>query len=262
MSQVWITGASSGIGEALAREYARSGWDVVLSARRKERLEELQKEFKGYGVNASVVPLDLADSSAFQSLAKETWTSAGPIDLLINNGGISQRSMAMDTSLEVDRRLMEVDYFGTIALTKAVLPLMVENGGGHIATITSLVGVIGSPWRSAYAAAKHALHGFFDSLRAEMQREQNGVYVSLICPGFIKTELSKVALTGSGTELGQMDDAQAKGMPTDVMARKVKSALDKKKAEIHVGGFEINAIKIFRWFPGIFRRMLVNAKVR
>jgi short-subunit dehydrogenase len=183
----------------------------------------------------------------------------GGIDILINNGGISQRSKALDTSLEVDKKLMDVNYFGTIALTKAVLPHMLLHELGHIVTISSLVGIIGSPLRSSYSAAKHALHGFFDSLRAELG--DSPVQITLICPGFIRTDVSKNALTGDGAPLGTMDDATGNGMLPEVLAQQVLRAIEKGKEEVYIGGKEIIAIYFKRFLPGMFSKFIKKAKV-
>lgn len=153
------------------------------------------------------------------------------MDVLVNNGGISQRALAKDTALEVDKRRMDVNYFGTIALTKSLLPGMLTHQLGHIVTITSLTGKFGSPYRSSYAASKHALHGFFDSLRAELA--QTPVRVTLICPGFVRTNVSIHALKGDGSQLGTMDDATDHGMDPAVLARKMMRAIEQGREEVY-----------------------------
>ena len=184
----------------------------------------------------------------------------GGLDLLLHNGGISQRSLIKETQLEVDRRLMEVNYFGTVALTKAVLPYFIQNKKGHFAVVTSLVGKFGSPYRSSYAGAKHALHGFFDTLRAE--HYQDNIAVTLICPGFIHTQVSVNAVTGDGSPLGEMDQAQAQGMSAEACADQLLRALLRKKEEVYIGGKETWAVYLKRFFPGIFSRILRKANVR
>ena len=184
----------------------------------------------------------------------------GGLDLLLHNGGLSQRSLIKETQLEVDRRLMEVNYFGTVALTKAVLPYFIQNKKGHFAVVTSLVGKFGSPYRSSYAGAKHALHGFFDTLRAE--HHQDNIAVTLICPGFIHTQVSVNAVTGDGSPLGEMDQAQAQGMSAEACADQLYRALLRKKEEVYIGGKETWAVYLKRFFPGLFSRILRNANVR
>jgi short-subunit dehydrogenase len=187
-------------------------------------------------------------------------SKVGKIDILINNGGISQRSLAKDTALEVDQKLMAINYFGTVALTKAVLPSMLTHHLGHIVTITSLTGKFGTPYRSSYAASKHALHGFFDSLRAELV--QASIKVTLVCPGFVRTNVSINALTGSGSKLGTMDEATDKGMDPDQLARKILRAIENEKEEVYFGGKEVLGVYMKRFFPRYFSKMLQKAKVR
>ena len=169
---VWITGASSGIGEALAKAYNKQGAKLILSARREKELERVKANCPNQNAEIMVLPLDLTASDSFAEKVLKVVQHFGTIDLLINNGGISNRGMAKDILLEVDRRVMEVNYFGTIALTKAVLPIMIANDSGQIAVITSMVGKFATPMRSAYSASKHALHGFFDALRYELIKEK------------------------------------------------------------------------------------------
>jgi short-subunit dehydrogenase len=179
---------------------------------------------------------------------------------LVNNGGISQRALAKETTLEVDKKLMAVNYFGTVALTKALLPNMLTHQLGHIVTITSLTGKFGSPYRSSYAASKHALHGFFDSLRAELYDAH--IKVTLICPGFIRTNVSKNALTGDGAKLGTMDEATDKGMDPARLAHKILQAIEDGKEEAYFGGKEVLGVYLKRFFPHYFAKMILKAKVR
>lgn len=251
---VWITGASAGIGAALARAYARAGAALVLSARRVEALEAVRAQCLGLGAaDAAVVPLDLARPDGHAAAVDRVVADFGRIDLLVNNGGISQRSLARDTVLDVDRRLMDVNFVGTVSLTKAVLPVMTRQRGGHIAVVTSLVGHIGTPKRSAYAASKHALHGFFDSLRAEVWRDD--IAVTLVCPGFVRTDVSLNALAGDGRPHATMDRGQANGMDPDVCARKIRRGLERRRAEVWVGGKEVFAVWIERFCPPLYRFM-------
>ncbi|MBI2379867.1 MAG: SDR family oxidoreductase [Gammaproteobacteria bacterium] len=255
---VWLTGASSGIGEALAYALSRRGARLILSARRAEELERVRRLCDNPDWHW-VMPLDLEHSEEFPAKVKAAEEHFGRIDLLINNGGISQRARAQDTALAVDRRIMEINYFGTIALTKAVLPGMLARRAGHIATVTSLVGHFGTPLRSGYAASKHALHGFFDSLRAELWEQ--GVGVSLICPGFIHTNLSYAAVLGDGSPQSTMDDAQAHGYPATLCAEDILTGLAKGKEEFSVGGRERLGVYLKRFFPGLFSKMIRKAKV-
>jgi len=256
---IWITGASSGIGEALAYSLAKNGAKLILSARRKEELERVKVACQLADNEVFILPLDLEKSADFPAKVKEAIAYFGKIDILVNNGGVSQRSLAKDTGMEVDRRIMEIDYFGTIALTKALLPDFLEKKAGKFVVITSLVGKFGTPMRSAYSAAKHALHGFFEALRAESWKEN--VKVLIVCPGFIKTQVSVNALIGSGGKQGTMDNAQANGMSAEKCAEKIVSAIKKDKEEVYIGGNEVFGVYLKRFLPSIFSKVLRKAKV-
>ena len=258
---VWITGASSGIGEALIRVLAEKNNKLILSSRKPDTLEKVKASLpETVRENAKILPLDLSQPETLNDKASEALRLFGTIDILINSGGISQRAMAMDTQIEVDRRLMEVNYFGTVILTKAVLPSMIENGFGHIVAISSLAGKFGTPFRSGYAASKHALHGFFDSLRAELYTKN--IHVTLVTPGFVKTNVSINALTEDGKALNQMDEGQEKGMTAEQCARKIIRGIEKEKNELLMGGKETLAVYIKRFFPGLLARIVRKAKVR
>ena len=200
--KVWITGASSGIGEALARVLDRRGARLVLSARRSERLEAVKASLTRPQEHR-VLPLDVTATDRAAEHVAEALTG-GPVDVLVHGAGISQRSRAAETELAVDRRLMEVNFFGAVALTKAVLPSMLDRGAGHFVVVSSLVGKISTPLRSGYSASKHALHGFFDAVRAELY--ERGIRVTLACPGFIRTEITLHALTGDGIRPRRKDE--------------------------------------------------------
>lgn len=255
----WVTGASSGIGEAVVYELINKGAKVVISARRKEVLEEVRAKSSN-PENIMILPLDLADIKTFDSKVAEVLAHFGRIDILFNNGGISQRGMALETDLSVDRKIMEIDYFGTIALTKAVAPNMVNQKAGHFVVTSSLVGKFGSPWRSSYAAAKHALHGFFDSLRTELH--DHNIKVTMVCPGFIKTDVSVNALGSDGNPTGEMDNAQANGMTAHECAKRIINAVENDKLETVIGGTERFGVLLKRLFPGLFAKMILKRSVR
>ena len=255
---VWITGASSGIGEALAYTFSNKGAKLILSARNEERLREVQKRC----INPEkhlVLPLDLLDADSLPEKCYKVLNRFGHLDILVNNSGVSQRCLVAQTGIETDRRIMETNFFGTIALTKAVLPSMLEKRSGHIVVISSVAGKLGTPLRSSYSASKHALHGFFDSLRAETWKQ--GIRVTIVCPGFIRTNISINALTGDGTPQGTMDDAQACGMLPQQCAQKILRSIEKNKAEVYIGGKEILGIYLKRFVPGILNMIIKKAKV-
>jgi len=260
---VWITGASSGIGAALAEHYARLGASVILSSRNESQLQTVALRCvkisapsdgkKRKSPDFFVVPVDMAST---ESIAK-AWAEVGklnrPIDILINNAGISQRSLTRDTGTEIDRKVMELNFFGTLTLTKMVLPHMLTHGGGHIAAISSIVGKFGFPLRSAYSASKHALKGFFESLDAEERKHR--IFVTLVYPGFITTKISVNALTADGTAHGAMDNNQKQGMAPEICARKIERAIRRRKHEVLVGRKELLLVHIRRFLPALYYTM-------
>jgi len=259
--RIWITGASSGIGEALAKALAEHGAQLILSARNEVEINRVSAACLKAGASSVLVqPLDLEQHDRIPSIVELVLNKVGKVDILINNGGVSQRSLARETSLEVDKKLMAINYFGTVALTKALLPNMLMHQLGHIVTITSLTGKFGTAYRSSYAASKHALHGFFDSLRSELSEAH--IKVTLICPGFVHTNVSRNALTGDGAKLGTMDEATEKGMDPDRLAHKILQAIENGKEEAYFGGKEVLGIYLKRFFPAYFSKMLRKAKVR
>ncbi|MFZ6053420.1 SDR family oxidoreductase [Halocola ammonii] len=250
---IWITGASSGIGEHLTYELGKSSAKIVISARRAEVLEKV-KNACTFPQNITVLPLDLSKPETFTTAVEKITSDLGRIDILVNNGGISQRSRAEETPVEIDRKVMEVNFFGNIALTKAVLPTMKRQGSGKIVVTSSLMGKFGFFLRSAYAASKHALHGFYDSLRLEM--EDDGISVLLLCPGFIRTDISKNALDSSGKKTGEMDDNQDSGMSPDKAAKEIVRAIRKNKKEVLIGKGETFGAYMKRFAPGLFHKIL------
>ncbi|MFN8342157.1 MAG: SDR family oxidoreductase [Cyclobacteriaceae bacterium] len=261
---VWITGASSGIGEHLAYAMASKGARLILSARRKEELERVKGNCPaGSQANIRILPLDLSEAGMLKLSTEAALQLFGHVDILVNNGGISQRSLAKETAPEVDRRIMEVDFFGTLALTKYLLPHFLSRRSGHFVTVSSVMGKIGTPYRSGYAAAKHALHGFFDSLRAELFQESRDIHVTLICPGWIRTNVTLNALTGTGEPLNSMDDTTDQGLPPEQCAAAIVNGIEKKKNEVYIGGLkEVGAVYLKRFLPGLFARIVRTAKVR
>lgn len=254
---VWITGASSGIGEALAVRFARDGARLVLSARRQSELERVAASCREAGLTAEqvlVLPLDVTDWESLPGAVRAVLDTFGTIDLLVNNAGVSQRSLCKDTDMSVYQKLMDVDVMGQIALTKAVLPHMLERGSGHLAVTASVAGKVGVPLRTGYCAAKHAVMGFFDALRAEV--EGKGVKVSTIVPGFIRTDISRNALAGDGSAFGEVDEDIAGGMNVTECAEVIFKGLKAGKREIPVGkGKEMAALWIKRIAPEVLFRI-------
>lgn len=257
-SVVWLTGASSGIGEELAYQLAKKGAKLIISSRRKNELDRVKTHCESD--NVQVLPLDLSDAFSLGQKPKEAETFFGPIDILINNAGVSQRDTIINTSMEVYRQLMEINYFGYISLTKSLLPQMVERKRGHHVVVSSTVGIINTPYRSGYGAAKHALHGFYDALRAEHTKDK--IKVTLVLPGFIKTNVSNNALTGNGSPQQKMDKTHVDGMEAAVCAKHIIKSIERNQNELYVGGMkEKAAIYLKRFWPAMAARAIRTFKV-
>ena len=254
---IWITGASDGIGKELALQLAKKGAKIILTARNQEKLEAVKNSLAGEG--HLVYPMDLLKTELIPDAAKEVLGKMGTIDMLINNAGISQRSLAKNTALEVDRKIMELDYFAVISLTKALLPHFLTRKQGHIVTISSVAGKIGPPMRSAYAAAKHAVIGFMDSLRAETHKEN--LKVLIVTPGSIQTNISKNALEGDGAVHNVTDPAIANGLSVEYCAKRIIRAIEREDAEVLIaGGKEKMVTYLKRLSPSLVYRILRSIK--
>ncbi len=257
---IWITGASSGIGEALSIEFAKRGATIILSGRNKEKLEAVKARCKKSDKHI-VVPFDVADAEQAKEAYRSIKAQAGKIDWLINNAGVSQRSLIMETTEEVERQLMEIDYFAQTHLTRLVLPDMIAEGGGKVVMISSIAGLLGSQYRGAYGAAKAAIHMWANSLRAELHDQ--GIEVATVFPGFIQTNVSINALTGDGTAQGTMDDATNKGLTAKAFAKQVSKALIKDEEYIIIGGQkERLAMMVNRLSPPKLYKMIRAAQVK
>jgi len=257
---VWITGASSGIGEALAKAYYQDGASLILSSRRQEALDEVKTKLGGDGSRIKVLTIDLSQPDTFATKTADALSFFGTIDILVNNGGISQRSIFEETDLETVRKIMEVNYFGSVGLTREVIPHMIAKKSGHIVVTSSVAGKIGTKYRTAYAGSKHAIQGFFDSLRQEMY--EHNVAVTLICPGPIKTNITKNALTGDGSSFGKMGDLHDTAMDADKMVSRIWNKLSSRKDEIVISGWkEKMALLVKRISPRLLNVILKNSKV-
>jgi dehydrogenase/reductase SDR family protein 7B len=256
---IWITGASSGIGEALVKALAGENANIILSARNESQLLKVQQAAGLTEANSMILPLDLADMKEIEMITSKVIARFGKIDILFNNGGVSQRSLATDTKLDVDRTLMEVNYFGTLAITKSVLPHMIKAQSGLIVVTSSIAGKFGFFLRSAYSASKHALQGYFETLRMELY--DKNVKILLVCPGKIATHISENALTANGSSNNRMDAAQANGMTADNCASEILKGIRNGKEELIIGSAKEHfAILMKRLFPGLFSIMIRKQK--
>ena len=247
---VWITGASSGIGEHLAYRIARDEPYLVLSARRTDALEHVAAQTNLPEGHVLVLPLDLSKPEEFETATKTVIDRFGRIDYLVNNGGIGQKSAVLDTSSEVDRQVMEVNFFGNILLTKAVLPCMLEQGIGQITVISSMLSKFGAPDVATYAASKHALNGYYESLREELIGK--GITIQIFAPGFVKTDVTVKSLDGKGQTYGKNSPAQEKGMDPKKCAIKMKKHMIHRTPFTYIGGWELGAIPFKTLFPRLF----------
>ncbi len=256
---IWITGASSGIGKALAIELSKYNPTLILSSRNNEELLKTKEICEQNGAKCFIQLLDLSKVNEIPTIAETIINKFKTIDILINNGGISQRSLTEETSIKIDRKIMEINFFGNIALTKAVLPNMIKNKSGQIVTVSSIVGKFGFPLRSAYSASKHALHGFYESLRAEVEKKYN-IKVNIIIPGRINTNISYNSIQKDGTKYNKMDEGQKNGIPAEKCAQKLIKAIIKNKKETLIGRKELLMVHIRTFFPRIFYNIVNKIK--
>ena len=255
---IWVTGASSGIGEGLAKALAKSSAKVVISARNAEALERVRNECVEQGAKMSdilTISHDVTDFEAIPKAVSVVLERFSRIDILINNAGLGQKSFAIDTTLEVYQRVLDVNVMGPIALTKAVLPVMIEQQSGHIAVTSSVAGKLGPPLRTGYSAAKHAVMGFFDALRSEVAFY--GIKVSTLVAGVVKTNVVANALQGDGTAIGPEEGVMTEGLTVEEATNIILSKLSAEEDEIIVGeGPEVQMLLMKQKDPVAFFRMI------
>ena len=251
---VWITGASSGIGEALAYAMSACGAKLILSSRRIEELERV-KQGCSSPEHVCIIPLDLSDTNSLDAVVQLAIKCLGMIDIMVHNGGVTQRSLVIDTDIEVHRKLMELDYFSYVVLTRALLPHFLERKSGHFVVTSSVMGKIGTPMRSAYAAAKHALHGFFDCLRAEVAADN--IKITILTPGYIRTNISLYAVTNKSYGLSKPSENIENGLPADRAARQIMKAIKRGAFEAYIGKLSGERVGLWlnRFLPGVLTRI-------
>ena len=257
---VWITGASSGIGEALSYQLAQLGAHLILSARGEEELNLVNKQLPRNPGSAKILPLDLEDLGQLPQKTDMAWAFFGKIDYFISNAGLAIRDYALTTELRIDQKIMNINYFGPTVITKRLLPHFIEQGHGHIVVMSSLSGKYGVPRLAAYSASKHALHGFFECLRSETVEQ--GILITIIVPGMIKTAITAHAITGTGGTVGRIDKTFETAYPVDKAAQKIVSAILKEKEEANVGGFELFTLWLNRVSPWLLRRFIRNHPIK
>jgi short-subunit dehydrogenase len=256
---VWITGASSGIGEALAKRFAAAGSRLILSARREQELARVAGLCAG-AASVSVLPLDLGNPAALAGSVRSVISREGAVDVMVHNAAVSQRVFAADADYAVDELIMRTNYLGPVALTKALLPSMRARRQGHFIVISSVLGKFGLPGRSGYCASKHALHGFFDTLRAELWSDN--IQVTLVLPGWVRTNISINALTAGGVPQRKMDSGTATGFSPEFCAQRIVAAAEAGKAEVNVVRFKEGAVLYLnRLAPTVFRRLIRGRRI-
>lgn len=255
---IWITGASSGIGEASALAFAQAGCQLILTARSQDKLEAVAQ--KCGESKCLVLPADLSDLDAIKGLVDKALNFTGRIDILLNNVGVSQRSEAHETPIDIDQKIMHLNFISIVALTKQVLPIMKQQKSGHLAVVSSISGLFGFPLRTAYSASKHALQGFFESLRPELLPFH--IKVTIISPGRIRTNISLNALTKDGTVHGQMDPGQLNGMPAEKCANQIVRGIAKGKKDVLIGGKELLLVYIHRFLPFLYHRIVSKIEAK
>lgn len=256
--RVWITGAGSGIGEAMARQLSGVASLIVISALEKDELLRVAQDIASEQTRIEVLPFDLADPVQVEAAGKLVISKFGGVDILINNGGISQRSLVMDATDAMERKIMEINFFSYVHLTRLMLPAMMQQGAGHIAVTSSMVGKFGFPLRSTYAASKHALEGYFETLGLELRKK--GIMITIASPGRIRTNISLNAISGSGEKHGEMDPGQAGGMSPEQCAKIYLRAIENNKWETYIGHKELLMIWFKRFCPPLFRKLAMSIK--
>ena len=251
---IWITGASSGIGEATAYRFAQEGASLIVTALEADLLDQVVAKCLQLGApQAAALPFDLSQTDQLEALADKAWNIFGHIDIFYNNAGISQRGTTVETEMRVIRKVMDVDYFAPVIMTKTILPRMIAQGGGQLVVTTSIAGLFGFPQRCAYSSAKHALYGFFETIAAE--EYDHNIRVTIVCPGRVKTNISLYALEKDGKQHGKMDAGQAGGVTPQKAANQIVKAVYRKKREVRIGSKELLMAQIKRFFPGLCARL-------
>jgi short-subunit dehydrogenase len=257
---VWITGASSGIGESLAYAFAKQKAKLVLSSRRPDELARVKDGCNLPTADVLILPMDVSAHDQMDALTQQVIAKFGRIDILVNNAGLSHWSKIKDTQLGVIKKIMDTNFMGGVALTKAVLPSMIEKKQGQIVVISSILGKIVTPRQGAYNASKHAIMGFFDTLRAEVA--DNGIGVLIVCPGFVRTNVAKNSLNKQGEPINKDNPLIAGGLSPDYVAEQILSAIEKKKDEIVLAkGREKMALLLKRFAPALFSKMMKKTKL-
>ena len=250
---VWITGASSGIGAELAKQLAHQKALLILTARNMEALVKVQKVCLEYTTFCKIVVADLSENAGAENATAAAIQHFGKIDIVFLNAGVTQRSLAFETEIKVYRSLMEINFFAPLIISQKLFPFFILQGSGHIVAISSVAGLMGFPYRSGYAAAKHALMGYFETLQTE--NAVKGLRYTIVSPGRINTAISKAALTKDGTPHLKIDEGQLNGIPVHTCVKKILEAVQNNKKHIIIARGEY-FLWLIKWFiPSLFYKI-------
>ena len=257
---IWITGASSGIGEALTYAYAQQGARLILSSRNKRALERVRENCAHTQSEIHILPLDLSKLRTLNKKATHAQKIYGKIDVMVHNAGVASRDLAANIDLDTDQKIMNTNYFGCVVITKALLPSMLARKSGQFIVVSSVSGIYGVPKLSSYSASKHALHGFFESLRAEVTKDN--IKITMAIPGFVKTPITVNALNGDGSKHGKMMEVQDRGLNPSHVALTILDAASKNKEEVLIGKLELLGVYCKRLFPDLFSKIIRNHPIK
>ncbi|WP_194776565.1 SDR family NAD(P)-dependent oxidoreductase [Pararhodonellum marinum] len=256
--RIWIVGASSGIGAGLVKALATKEAKLVLSSRRANLMQELADEFPH--VDIKLLAADMEDIEVLPEIAGKAWDFFGGLDYVFFNAGLSLRDPVTLAQIEAEKKIMQVNFWAPVILTKALLPLLLTLPESHLVLTSSLSGKFGVPKLSAYAASKHALHGYFESLRTETH--QTGLKIHFAIPGFINTDITFSGIKGDGSPYAKRQESLAQGMDPDICAQKILRQLEKGKEEFAIGGMEKHMVWFHRLFPSLSKKLMRSNPVR
>ena len=252
---VIITGASSGIGKALAENFAQQGAKVVLAARNVDKMNQLKASLEKQNQNILAVPTDVSVEAECRQLIDKTVEYFGGIDILINNAGISMRALFEHTEIEVIRKVMDINFWGAVYCTKYALPHLLKSGGSVVG-VSSVAGYKGLPGRTGYSASKFAMHGFLEVLRIENRKK--GLHVLIACPGFTASNIRNTALAGNGEQQGESPRDEGKMMTPEAVARHIVRAIQRKKHRLTLTSEGKITVFLNKFFPRFMDRMVYN----
>jgi dehydrogenase/reductase SDR family protein 7B len=249
----WITGASSGIGKELAIQLAKKGGKLILTSSNLDSLKLVQEELNTYSDSVNLLPFDLLSLEKIPNLVQAAMAVHGSIDFVIQSAGISQRSLAENTDLQVYKKIMDLNYFAPVAITQEIMPFFKSKNSGGMIVISSIAGLIGFPLRSGYAASKHAIKAYIETLQSE--NYESKIYISSVFPGRINTNISRNALLGNGEKSGKQDANNKVGMDVAKCASLILKGIEKRKRNIIIGFPERFLLWVWWFIPSLYYKI-------